>query len=208
MIDAWWDGAKTTRIETAALERLHSELIELEFQLGKTQNDHTKSRDIAYRLIGFFDDEPYSSVAADSLARMINFVSTPWTLDAPNSVFRSIEASGLAASLQNQEIVENLSNWQALFDDLISDEKLMAVRVESELRPYLLAKIAIRSHTPRLDSPSQFSSDYSEMFADREFENHIVTRWRAESLMVDDYEGVRSDLQELITMISNEIETR
>ena len=210
VIDASWDGVKNNRSESAALVRLHTELIGVDDALADWQSGQRGIGIASRTLLEQFDIPASNRISIDSVSVLLSRIMIPWSLDPPSAILESVESSGLVASLQNERLVFELATWKAGLVDLVADEDLIVLRVEQELRPFMMSRVAwrtVESSQQRISklSKSQFDYGVDELFQSRDFENHLTWRLRGAESLVQSYQEVREVLSELLKSLSSEL---
>jgi hypothetical protein len=147
--------------------------------------------------------EPDQTVAESPELRVaIDRITRWWTYDPQMGVLSGLTQSGRLSIISSDPLRNALASWPSMVRDLAEDEIFAQELTANQLDPYLNRKVSRRNvvHHESVGG-GRFPSELAGILADQEFENLVHLKLGLTLGVLEEYDGLESEISAVRTLI-------
>jgi hypothetical protein len=209
-IEAWWQERSDRKAELVLLERLQADFIDMQAALRLVEDEHREARDACIYLLSLtLGDAVPATAEVDRMVALVFLTSR--TFNPGSGAVVSFISSDGAQLLRNHLLADKLLAWSSLVEELQEEEASLQKGVAERWSPYLASRVSIGPYLAGFaemrELPSQISipSTRTPLAVDREFQNHVLDRFKWQQIALRDIEPVGSVIADILALIEKEL---
>lgn len=202
-IDAWWTARQLHMDEQVILRQLGAEFQTNAALLAEQRLNHEEILAAIKLVLSVTGPEPDPTVAESPELRVaIDRITRWWTYDPRMGVLSGLTQSGRLSIISSDPLRNALASWPSMVQDLAEDEIFAQELTATQLDPYLTRKVSRRNvvHHESVGA-GRFSSELAGILADREFENLLHLKLGLTLGVLEEYDGLESEISAVRTLI-------
>jgi len=207
-IDAWWTARQLHSDEQDILRQLDAEFQTNAVLLAERRLNHAEILAAIKFVLSVTGPEPDQTVAESPELRVaIDRITRWWTYDPQMGVLSGLTQSGRLSIISSDPLRNALASWPSMVQDLAEDEIFAQQLTANQLDPYLNRKISRRNvvHYESVGDESvgegRFPSELAGILADQEFENLVHLKLGLTLGVLEEYDGLESEISAVRTLI-------
>lgn len=212
-IDAWWGERSERAAERVLLERLQSDFTEISSALRLVEEEHREASDACVYLLNLPIGEPVPPTAdVDRKVAMVFLASR--TFNPGSGAVASFSSSNGARLVRNQLLADNLFSWPGLVEELQEEEANLQKGVAERWTPFLSSRVNVGPYIPTFGEvmhglPDAASSTArNPLIVDRDFQNHVLDRFKWQQIALRDIEPVRNAVEDILQLLKEELSSQ
>lgn len=209
-IEAWWDERGERAAERVLLDRLHSDFTEISSALQLVEEEHREASDACiYFLSLVIGDTVPETAEADRKVAVVFLASR--TFNPGSGAVESFSSGDGANLIRNQSLADKLFAWPGIVEELQEEEANLQKGVAERWAPFLSSRVNVGPYIPTFGEvmkglPGAVSSMTRDpLVVDREFQNHVLDRFKWQQIAVRDIQPVRNTVDEILQLLSSEL---
>ena len=203
-IDAWWTARQLHLDEQDILRQLDTEFQTNAVLLAERRLNHEEIL-AAIKLVLSVTGPELDQAATESpeLRVAIDRITRWWTYDPQMGVLSGLTQSGRLSIISSDPLRNALASWPSMVQDLAEDEVFAQQLTANQLDPYLTRKVSRRNvvHHESVGG-GRFPSELAGILADREFENLLHLKLGLTLGVLEEYDGLESEISAIRTLIA------
>ena len=202
-IDAWWTARQLHLDEQDILRQLDAEFQTNAVLLAERRLNHAEILAAIKLVLSVTGPEPDQTVAESPELRVaIDRITRWWTYDPQMGVLSGLTQSGRLSIISSDPLRNALASWPSMVRDLAEDEIFAQELTANQLDPYLNRKVSRRNvvHHESVGG-GRFPSELAGILADREFENLVHLKLGLTLGVLEEYDGLESEISAVRTLI-------
>lgn len=204
-IDAWWTARQLHMDEQAILRQLDAEFQTNAVLLAEQRLNHEEILAAIKLVLSVTGPELDQAVTESPELRVaIDRITRWWTYDPRMGVLSGLTQSGRLSIISSDPLRNALASWPSRVRDLVEDELFTQQMTANQLDPYLNRKISRRKvvHYVSQDvGRGRFPSEIASVLADQEFENLLHLKLGLTLGVLEEYDGLESEISSVRTLI-------
>ena len=209
-IEAWWEEREDRETERVLLERLRSDFTEISAALRLVEEEHQEASEAC---IYFLNLPPGEAVPVNTdVDRKVAIVFlASRTFNPGSGAVASFSDSDGARLIRNQLLADKLFAWPGLVDELQEEEANLQKGVAERWSPFLASRVNVGPYIPSFGRPMKGLPDASSsgardpLVVDRDFQNHVLDRFKWQQIALRDIEPVRDAVDEILILLDAEL---
>ncbi len=202
-IDAWWTARQLHLDEQDILRQLDAEFQTNAALLAERRLNHEEILEAIKLVLSVTGPEP-DQVATKSpeLKLAIDRITRWWTYDPQMGVLSGLTQSGRLSIISSDPLRNALASWPSMVQDLAEDEIFAQQLTANQLDPYLTRNVSRRNivHHESVGE-GRFPSELAGILADQEFENLLHLKLGLTLGVLEEYDGLESEISAVRTLI-------
>ena len=202
-IDAWWTARQLHLDEQDVLRQLDTEFQTNAVLLAERRLNHAEILAAIKLVLSVTGPEPDPTVAESPELRVaIDRITRWWTYDPQMGVLSGLTQSGRLSIISSDPLRNALASWPSMVQDLAEDEIFAQQLTANQMDPYLTRKVSRRNvvHHESVGG-GRFPSELAGILADREFENLVHLKLGLTLGVLEEYDGLKSEISAIRTLI-------
>jgi hypothetical protein len=202
-IDAWWTARQLHLDEQDILRQLDAEFQTNAVLLAERRLNHAEILAAIKLVLSVTGPEPDQTVAESPELRVaIDRITRWWTYDPQMGVLSGLTQSGRLSIISSDPLRNALASWPSMVRDLAEDEIFAQELTANQLDPYLNRKVSRRNvvHHESVGG-GRFPSELAGILADQEFENLVHLKLGLTLGVLEEYDGLESEISAVRTLI-------
>ena len=202
-IDAWWTARQLHLDEQDVLRQLDTEFQTNAVLLAERRLNHAEILAAIKLVLSVTGPEPDQTVAESPELRVaIDRITRWWTYDPQMGVLSGLTQSGRLSIISSDPLRNALASWPSMVQDLAEDEIFAQQLTANQLDPYLTRKVSRRNvvHHESVGG-GRFPSELAGILADQEFENLVHLKLGLTLGVLEEYDGLESEISAVRTLI-------
>jgi hypothetical protein len=202
-IDAWWTARQLHLDEQDILRQLDTEFQTNAVLLAERRLNHAEILAAIKLVLSVTGPEPDQTVAESPELRVaIDRITRWWTYDPQMGVLSGLTQSGRLSIISSDPLRNALASWPSMVQDLAEDEIFAQELTANQLDPYLNRKVSRRNvvHHESVGG-GRFPSELAGILADQEFENLVHLKLGLTLGVLEEYDGLESEISAVRTLI-------
>jgi hypothetical protein len=202
-IDAWWTARQLHLDEQDVLRQLDTEFQTNAVLLAERRLNHAEILAAIKLVLSVTGPEPDPTVAESPELRVaIDRITRWWTYDPQMGVLSGLTQSGRLSIISSDPLRNALASWPSMVRDLAEDEIFAQELTANQLDPYLNRKVSRRNvvHHESVGG-GRFPSELAGILADQEFENLVHLKLGLTLGVLEEYDGLESEISAVRTLI-------
>jgi hypothetical protein len=203
-IDAWWTARQLHLDEQDILRQLDAEFQTNAALLAERRLNHEEILAAIKLVLSVTGPESDQTVAESPELRLaIDRITRWWTYDPQMGVLSGLTQSGRLSIISSDPLRNALASWPSRVRDLVEDEIFAREITANQLDPYLNRKVSRRKVVVYQESVGvgRFPSELAGILADQEFENIVHLKLGLTLGVLEEYDGLESEISEVRTLI-------
>jgi hypothetical protein len=202
-IDAWWSARQLHLDEQHILRQLDAEFETNANLLAVRRRDHVvilESIELVLSLTGpaiekAAAESPEVRAAVDRMTRW-------WTYDPQMGVLSGLTQSGRLSIISSDSLRNALASWPSRVRDLVEDEVFAQQMTANQMDPYLNETVSMRNVVPHASvGGGRFPADLTGLLTDQKFENLVHLKLGLTLQVLDEYDGLATEISEIQALI-------
>ena len=209
-IEAWWDERGERAAERVLLERLQSDFTEISSALQIVEEDHREASDACIYFLNLaIGDTVPETAEADRKVAVVFLASR--TFNPGSGAVESFSSGDGANLVRNQSLADKLFAWPGIVEELQEEEANLQKGVAERWTPFLSSRVNVGPYTPTFGEvmkglPGAVSSMTRDpLVVDRQFQNHVLDRFKWQQIALRDIQPVRNAVDEILQLLSSEL---
>jgi hypothetical protein len=210
-IDAWWEERDERQAEIVLLERLRADYTEIRSALGVVEDEH---RAAAAACIYFMNLQPGETLPAtpevDGRVALVFLAAR--TFNPGSGAVESLYSGAGIQLIRKQALADKLLAWSGIVEELQEEEANLQKGVAERWSPYLASRtnigpyVAVAGELRELMPGHVAAPDTrAPLLVDEAFINHVLDRFKWQTLALRDIEPIRRAVDEILALIDAEL---
>lgn len=196
-INNWNNQRQEDAREQKILQILKSEFDYNKTELKRNIEKATRLMNRADTLLMLFD-EPRDFDNAERLIMLMGSLSAYSTFDPSNGALTNLISSGELNLIKNDSLRITLSKWFGEVQDVKEDEMRLMDYGDLHLEP-------LRIEYSKYKKDSHFNRNTTDILDNPKFENIVTRMWKATDYIIQNYEILGLEIDEILGLINQEI---
>lgn len=206
-VNNWNESRKLNRKAGDVINNLHHEFMVNQDILKDLFDKFEKSKNSNFRLMEFMGND-VSTIPQKKMDSLAYWSIEHRPFNPSNNTFEEILQSGNLALIKDSELKRLLFSWSHEMENYQSTYHIYELFLENQLITFMIDYIAFRNIDTygqiQWKSGSSYSSDYTEIFQSRKFENIIDNNLYHLMLLDDHYKTLRDIILKILEKTDND----
>lgn len=212
-IDAWWDERGERAAERVLLERLQSDFIVISSALRLVEEEHREASDACVYFLNMAIEETVPPTTEVDRKVAVVFLASR-TFNPGSGAVASFSSGDGARLVRNQLLADKLFAWPGIVEELQEEEANLQKGVAERWTPFLSSRVNVAPYTLTFGEVmhglpgAALSATRNPLVVDREFQNHVLDRFKWQQIALRDIEPVRNAVDEILQILSAELSSQ
>lgn len=209
-IEAWWDERGDRVAEQVLLERLQSDFTEISSALQVVEDEHREASDACVYFLSLAIGDAVPGTAEVDRKVAVVFLASR-TFNPGSGAVESFSSGDGVSLVRNQSLADKLFAWPGIVEELQEEEANLQKGVAERWAPFLSSRVNIGPYIPAVGEalkglPGTASSQSGDpLVVDREFQNHVIDRFKWQQIALRDIQLVRNAVDDILQLLSLEL---